>query len=613
MSVADQFRRLSGMPRWAQISCGAGVLLLIVVIIFFATRSGPPPPKKEKGRVAEVKDDRAERVAEMIARAETLEEQGKFDGALAAIRRAEKINAADPRIAPIRARLEKKMKRVKTWEAALAKAEDVRETAERRDTPQAWQSVIDACEAIDELAFTEALREKTGELKSIALQRRDWAKARLLEAKEDFEGALRLIEQAIAARPPTPKLTAYKAAVEKKKRKREFNLITAAARNEVDPKKAVELWKQAEALADGPKDVEEVKRKLDELLPKVDMAVRDKRFADAMKMAETALAAGDLDAAEKAYREAQKLKGGDTSVGQGLRKVAAMRKTKAYESAMAKGRGLEEKKDWIGATRAYEGALKIKARDSAAKARIKEIESTHRPPRIHVVLKAINPVKMTFAIVKAGKFTMGDRRGKSDEKPREITFTKDVWMLTTEVTQGQWSALMEENPSANPRGSLLPVESVGWGQVMAFFEALNAREGGLPGGRTASLPSEAEWEYACRAGSKDRWIFGSTDSRLAEFAWYERNSGRRTTLVAKKKPNAWGFHDMYGNVAEWCSDWYGRTSGPATNPTGPEKGTYRCVRGGGWIDRPDTCRSAARGKALPTLASPSTGFRIVLR
>ena len=607
-------RRDTGIARGRLIAIVAVAVVIVVgIVVFIATRPDPPPSEKPPGRdPAELaRLAREAKIAKIVEEVEALEAAEEFEKALSRLDEAVKLDPAHSRIVPVKARLEKTVRQLNQWRTAFKRTETTLAAAEGKDTVAAWQIVIDACESAGNIAPTGTLGQKSQETLSLALQRRDWAAAKEHAKKGDLDQALALIEKALDARAAPPGLAAFKESLEKKKRKIAFDRAAIAARNETEPKKAIELWRQARKLAEEPKDVEEVKLKIDALLPLVDVTVRNQRFDAAVKRAEAALAKDDLDEAEKSYREARKLKGGDLKVSQGLRRVAAAQKKKAYEAAMAKGRGLEEKSDWYGAVQAYKGALRFKSRDRAATARLKEIEATHRPSRIEVVLNAANKVKLEFVLVEPGKFRMGDPKGGSDETPHEVTVTKDFWIMTTEVTKRQWEALVPAKTPVSLGDANLPAESVTWGAVQEFLETLNSR--GILGERTAGLPAEAEWEYACRAGAKTRWHFGNTASRLGEYGWFERNSDRRLHPVKGRKPNAWGLYDMYGNVAEWCEDWYGRYGGPASDPAGPKKGDSRCVRGGSWNDRAAACRSAVRQQARPERSSMSIGFRIVLR
>ena len=178
-------------------------------------------------------------------------------------------------------------------------------------------------------------------------------------------------------------------------------------------------------------------------------------------------------------------------------------------------------------------------------------------------------------------------------------------MAETEVTQGQWKGVMGDNPSEF-KGDDRPVERVSWDDCQKFIATVNAR---LPDVQMR-LPTEAEWEYACRA--RKGGAYGGT-GKLDEMGWYDWNSGNQTHPVKQKRPTAWGLYDMHGNVWEWCADyWYGEyPSGSATDPPGPASGSFRVLRGGSWIDRDSNCRSAGRDRSDPGFRFRDLGFRLV--
>jgi formylglycine-generating enzyme required for sulfatase activity len=220
--------------------------------------------------------------------------------------------------------------------------------------------------------------------------------------------------------------------------------------------------------------------------------------------------------------------------------------------------------------------------------------------------------------IPAGTFLMGspvDETGRSNnEGPQtQVTLTRDFFLGATDVTQGQYEAVMGTNPSFfKTAGKDAPVESVTWYDAMAFCQKLTEREraaGHLPDGYALTLPTEAQWEYACRAGTT-----GPYAGDLDAMAWYARNSGRTTHPVGSKQPNAWGLYDLHGNVWEWVLDWYGPYPGGAvTDPAGPATGTYRVHRGGSWSNVATDCRSADRhGDLASGRSSHSLGFRIAL-
>jgi formylglycine-generating enzyme required for sulfatase activity len=231
---------------------------------------------------------------------------------------------------------------------------------------------------------------------------------------------------------------------------------------------------------------------------------------------------------------------------------------------------------------------------------------------------------MKFIKIPAGTFMMGSPDTESgrwdDEGPQhQVTISKGFELQATEVTQGQWVAVMGSNPSAfkNPEhcpgehvesGGMRmcpnnPVEWVNWNMAQEFIQKLNSRGDGY----RYRLPTEAEWEYAARGGT-----IGPYAGDVEAMAWYEVNSGSTTHPVAKKKANAWGLYDMHGNVWEWTADWRGDySSGAVTDPTGPSTGSYRVSRGGSWGSRAPVCRSADRFYDSPVNRYGILGFRLL--
>jgi formylglycine-generating enzyme required for sulfatase activity len=237
--------------------------------------------------------------------------------------------------------------------------------------------------------------------------------------------------------------------------------------------------------------------------------------------------------------------------------------------------------------------------------------------------------------IPAGSFEMGSKQGRDDEKPSHKVHVDAFLMDKFEVTQAEYERLgkNENLPFANPshfKGADLPVEQVTWSQAARFCNARSRAEGLKPcyNEDTAEcdfsaagyrLPTEAEWEYACRAGSDADYGFGNESRSLADYAWFADNSDKRTHPVGQKKPNAWGLCDMHGNVAEWCQDIYDkgyyRTS-PDQNPRGPADGKEYVLRGGSWKSQADALRSAYRlgdtpGFSDACLARDAVGFRCV--
>ena len=235
-----------------------------------------------------------------------------------------------------------------------------------------------------------------------------------------------------------------------------------------------------------------------------------------------------------------------------------------------------------------------------------------------------NSIGQTFVYIQPGTFMMGSPTDEpcreSDETQHEVILTQGFYMQTTEVTQGQWQAVMGSNPSYfQSCGADCPVEQVSWNGVQNFINQLNA----LDPGHNYCLPTEAQWEYAARAGSSTTFANGNIasckeDPNMGIVGWYWYNSsvdyspnfyGLGPHTAAGKQPNTWGLYDMHGNVWEWCADWYG--SYPAetvTDPTGPASAANRIFRGGSWGNNAKYCRSGASRQLLSRERALRSGF-----
>ena len=217
--------------------------------------------------------------------------------------------------------------------------------------------------------------------------------------------------------------------------------------------------------------------------------------------------------------------------------------------------------------------------------------------------------------VPAGMFVMGSP-GTEDgrfgsEVPHRVTLSQGYWLGRFEVTQAQWEAVMGNNPSFY-RGSNHPVEQVSWEDVQGFIEKVNRSAGNS----VYRLPTEAEWEYACRAGTTTRWSFGDDETQLGDYAWYVDNAWNTGLQYARpvgtKLPNPWGLYDVHGNVWEWCQDWYGDyLIGAQIDPIGPASGWARVFRGGSFYDVARITRSATRNNYTPGDHFNYLGFRLL--
>ncbi|MCD6328514.1 formylglycine-generating enzyme family protein [bacterium] len=217
-----------------------------------------------------------------------------------------------------------------------------------------------------------------------------------------------------------------------------------------------------------------------------------------------------------------------------------------------------------------------------------------------------------FVWIPPGEFWMGSPKSEkkrfNNEGPlHTVRIAKGFWLGKFEVTQAEYERVMGKNPS-HFKGSSHPVESLSWNDAVEFCGKLSGQSGAI-----YRLPTEAEWEYACRAGTTTRFNTGDSDSELGRAGWYAGNSRRKTHDVGQKAPNAWGLFDMHGNVWEWCSDWYGEDyygSSPGVDPTGPGSGSRRVIRGGSWYNLARYCRSAARYRYDPRYRYFNIGLRV---
>jgi len=219
-------------------------------------------------------------------------------------------------------------------------------------------------------------------------------------------------------------------------------------------------------------------------------------------------------------------------------------------------------------------------------------------------------VRLELVWIPPGEFMMGSAKGHKDELPvHKVRITRGFYIGKYEVTQPQWESIIGFNPSTFQRPSR-PVERVSWFDCQEFVRKLSEKTG-----HTYRLPTEAEWEYACRAGTTSRYYFGDDPDLLHLYAWYIGNSGLRSQPAGVKNPNPWGLCDMLGNAWEWCQDWYGKNyyeTSPSDDPQGPETGHDRIIRGGGWLVKKFECRSANRARFNPVNGINYNTCRVVM-
>ena len=224
-------------------------------------------------------------------------------------------------------------------------------------------------------------------------------------------------------------------------------------------------------------------------------------------------------------------------------------------------------------------------------------------------------VKMTLVLIPAGKFKMGSLSTEPGfqnfEGPRhEVTLTKAFYMGVYEVTQRQFEAVTGKNPSLTTKGNDHPVQWVNWFDAREFCKKLSETSG-----KKFRLPTEAEWEYACRAGTETPWFFGNASNDLGFYAWYKGNSGNHIHPVGEKKPNPWGLYDIYGNVSEWTHDaaWaLPYKTEDTVDPTGEPICSLKIRRGGAYLDPSEWARSGRRRHEDHTIRLPEIGFRVVM-
>lgn len=234
-----------------------------------------------------------------------------------------------------------------------------------------------------------------------------------------------------------------------------------------------------------------------------------------------------------------------------------------------------------------------------------------------------NSLGMKLLLIPKGTFTMGSPAAEKERFDNEfehrVTIGHDYYLGVHEVTQAQYQMVLGENPSrfqgdtVEGDTSSHPVESVSWDDAVEFCRRFSARPEERSAGRVYRLPTEAEWEYACRAGNAAAFCFGDEEAGVGEHGWSAENSQHQTHPIAQKKPNRWGLYDMHGNVWEWCSDRFGDyPKGAVTDPHGAAKGIDRVVRGGCWVNLAMDCRSASRRRYAPTLRDGYFGLRLAM-
>ncbi len=375
---------------------------------------------------------------------------------------------------------------------------------------------------------------------------------------------------------------------------------------------AVELFAKAQAGAELANQLSKAQEAWSAALAAADQRLLAQHVGEAFEAAKKQAAAAETEAtadkpeaAAKLYTEATAALAdavGEASTKQNLTKAAPV--VERLEAAVAK-------KDKFAAEDLLAEVEKLIPKDERIAALRKSVEAVPGLKK-SVSLDLGGGATMELVLIRPGSFMMGDDKSdQKDEKPaHKVTITKPFYMGKYEVTQEQWQALMGSNPSQF-KGPKNPVEQVSWEDCQGFLKKLEEKL--AASSMKCRLPTEAEWEYACRAGSATKYSFGEEEAKLGDYAWFSGNAGAKTNPVGQKKPNAWGLYDMHGNVYEWCADWHGEaysSQSSPEDPTGPSSGSSRVLRGGSWTYGASRCRSARRTRFTPTYRDFTYGFRV---
>ena len=246
--------------------------------------------------------------------------------------------------------------------------------------------------------------------------------------------------------------------------------------------------------------------------------------------------------------------------------------------------------------------------------RLREPEAS-APGGLRTVID-LHDIEIPFRWCPPGKFKMGSPPSEAERQDREnqvhVELTHGFWLGETVVTQELFRAILNADPS-HFKGPQRPVETVSWEEAQAFCQKLTQQlrdEGSLAPDWRVCLPTEAQWEYACRAGTTTAYFFGNDAARLGQFAWFDENSGKETHPVGTREANPWGLRDMSGNVWEWCEDVYADKLLGGRDPLNASTGDYRVLRGGSWVSYARYTRSASRNWGTPDNRGNTTGFRV---
>ena len=434
-----------------------------------------------------------------------------------------------------------------------------------------------------------------------------WYYQREQEQLRKKEAAAELARQKAVAEEAKRKAeeTARQKAAEEAKRKSEEEARQKAAAEEAKRKSEEEARQKAAA--------EEAKRNAEEEARQKAAAEEAKRKAEEearQKAAEEAKRKAEEEAQQKAAEEAKRkavddIKNKAFAAQQKVLDAGGnKRSVKAWNEAVValkRGNAKYADRDLDGAKADFEKSLEL---FSAFDNCLSLPQNPQQGQECALMLPGGEKIVMIY--VAPGSFTMGSPTSEEgrfgDETSHQVTLTKGYWLGKYEVTQAQWEGVMGNNPSSFMGGDK-PVETVSWNDCQEFIKKVNV----MLGDDAVRLPTEAEWEYACRAGTTGD--FGGTGA-LDDMGWHGGNSGGETHPIGQKRANTWGFHDMHGNVWEWCNDRFGDYGNATTVPTGPASGERRVLRGGSWYNSARYCRSASRFRYGPGYRSSYFGFRL---
>jgi formylglycine-generating enzyme required for sulfatase activity len=533
------------------------------------------------------------------------------------------------------------------------------------DSAEDWERVLSAAERCGDV---NRFLEEDG-ITAMARGRRDLALAREADGKGDLDSAIRLAEIGGSYGVDIPGQSTYLQKLKQRKksiqenvdRKRQFDLLWARGVEEEsrgasgDPAVTLDIWKRCLALAGSPNERDQTQAKIASTLSEISRRDTEREYSSSMVAAEKMLRSGQLDAAERQFKEALKRKPSDPLASEGVRRVLTLQSQERFQTAMRQGEAAESRGEIDEAREAFSRAIGENRESAEARAALRRVErlalrmpkefagtfklpagqadqygnavvmrggtwadaGTGWPYEIWLPLPGRSRA-MEFVLVLPGEFDMGSKVSEPDCTPYEcpvhrVHISAAFYLGKYEVTQAQWEGLEGSNPSLHTQaGTNAPVEQVSWEACKEFIRRLNLELGVRRTDYEFRLPSEAEWEYSCRAGTKTRFCNGDSSADLDRVGWFNENSKRMTHRVGMKLPNAWGLYDMHGNVYEWCEDVFRGYEGvPSDGSANTGRRGNRVLRGGTSAGIAGGCRSAARVMDAPYEWSDSCGFRIV--